>query len=195
MNFERHPSEEAIERYSLGRLEPGEAADFEEHLLVCACCQDRLRDSDQYVRAMQRAASEVAGEQRRWTPSIWAAAAAAAGAAVLLLSVGLPERVRPAGAPATVTLELVRGGEVQLGARAPARRRLELSLDLTGIPALRQYHVRIVDARGRLAYETSADSKGQTEVTTGLKPGRYWVRVSESGKPEEPLREFGLEVN
>jgi hypothetical protein len=42
---------------------------WEEHLLICARCQDRLAEADEYVRVMKGAAAEVselgAGENRR----------------------------------------------------------------------------------------------------------------------------------
>lgn len=53
-------SEELVESYSLGRLACEEGARFEEHLLVCADCQQRLSESDSYVAAVKAAAVSYA---------------------------------------------------------------------------------------------------------------------------------------
>jgi len=52
----RQFSEELVERYSLGQLACEECARFEEHLLVCKDCQQRLTESDLYVAAVKAAA-------------------------------------------------------------------------------------------------------------------------------------------
>jgi len=44
-------SDELIELYTLGCLTRTEAAAFEEHFLVCAACQERLKASDDFVVA------------------------------------------------------------------------------------------------------------------------------------------------
>jgi anti-sigma factor RsiW len=51
--------EEALERYSLGRLTEDEAGPVEEHLLICASCRKRLEQLDAYHRAMRSALSKI----------------------------------------------------------------------------------------------------------------------------------------
>jgi len=53
-----HPAEEAIEKYLLGRLDKGQSAAVEEHLLSCPACVDVARRLDDYVRAMRKALEE-----------------------------------------------------------------------------------------------------------------------------------------
>lgn len=50
-----HVSEDRLEAYSLGRLSEDELARLEEHLLVCAACQERLEATDAFVETMRQA--------------------------------------------------------------------------------------------------------------------------------------------
>jgi anti-sigma factor RsiW len=52
-----HPDEGELEKYSMADLRDEEAAGFEEHLLHCERCQQRLAETDAYVAAMRRAAA------------------------------------------------------------------------------------------------------------------------------------------
>src|SRR5437764_1147575 len=55
----RHLDESEIERYSMGHLREVEVAGFEEHLLVCEVCQQRLAETDEYVKSMRGAAERL----------------------------------------------------------------------------------------------------------------------------------------
>jgi anti-sigma factor ChrR (cupin superfamily) len=48
-----HPSDEELELYSLGTLREAAVPMLEQHLLVCAECQDRSIQMDAHVQAMQ----------------------------------------------------------------------------------------------------------------------------------------------
>jgi predicted anti-sigma-YlaC factor YlaD len=50
---------EEAERYLLGDSPAEEAADLEEHLLVCDECREQISNTDGYLSAMYAAASEV----------------------------------------------------------------------------------------------------------------------------------------
>ena len=50
-----HIDDDALEAYSIGRLEETEAAPTEEHLLVCTECRDRLVGWDEYIAAKRGA--------------------------------------------------------------------------------------------------------------------------------------------
>lgn len=50
-----HPSDEILDEYAFNRLPQEDADQLEEHLMVCAHCQDRLELADQF-RAEIRAA-------------------------------------------------------------------------------------------------------------------------------------------
>lgn len=55
-----HPDDEVVEAYAMGRLEEPILSDYEEHLLICDHCQERLQQIDQYVDAMRRATRRFA---------------------------------------------------------------------------------------------------------------------------------------
>jgi anti-sigma factor RsiW len=55
---EPHPTQEVIENYLLGKLDEGQSALVEEHLLSCPACVDVARALDDYVRAMRKALEE-----------------------------------------------------------------------------------------------------------------------------------------
>jgi hypothetical protein len=48
-----HLSEEAVENYAIGRLAKAQLAAFEEHLLLCEHCQERLDEEDDFAEAMR----------------------------------------------------------------------------------------------------------------------------------------------
>jgi len=52
----QHILEDRLEQYAMGALPEPEAGPLEEHLLICATCQDRLQATDDYVVAMNAAA-------------------------------------------------------------------------------------------------------------------------------------------
>jgi hypothetical protein len=52
----QHIAEDSLEQYAMGAVPEPEVAPLEEHLLICAACQDRLQAADDYVAAMRAAA-------------------------------------------------------------------------------------------------------------------------------------------
>jgi|HubBroStandDraft_6_1064221.scaffolds.fasta_scaffold795053_2 hypothetical protein len=71
--FDRHFPEEIWEEYALGmRSEEGCTA-LEEHLLICAACQDLLAEVDEYIQAVKVAAALLAGTARRLSKPVAAA--------------------------------------------------------------------------------------------------------------------------
>jgi anti-sigma factor RsiW len=48
-----HVPEETLDLYVVGRLDEPDLAPVEEHLLICAECQDRTRDLDTLVAALR----------------------------------------------------------------------------------------------------------------------------------------------
>lgn len=59
----RHMDTEEAERYLMGRSPEEEAADFEEHLLVCARCRQHLSSMDLYMSSISEAAAEVSASK------------------------------------------------------------------------------------------------------------------------------------
>jgi hypothetical protein len=194
-----------LERYCLGLVPAAELEAIESHLLVCAACQDRLRETEAYVRIMQQATAQAAADQLarqgRWRAiaewffrSTPATAIAAAVALALVWGFAPAFRSSPAMSPVAVALDLTRGDENPL-AHAPARRPLLLTLGLTGVAVLDSYHVRIVDARGAAVLDAAAKPDHErlsVAASVRLAPGTYWVRLYNPSQPQTPLREYGL---
>ena len=64
--LECHPDEEALESHALGKARGAKLARIEEHLLVCADCQKRLAELDEFVGALREAAGGIL-EAVSWT--------------------------------------------------------------------------------------------------------------------------------
>jgi len=62
-----HPSDHVVERYATNDLAGEEKNDFEEHLLLCHTCQNRLTKSDEYLVAL-RTATRTIRELRSCSP-------------------------------------------------------------------------------------------------------------------------------
>jgi len=200
----RHLDEEQIEKYSLGDSTEEESSRFEEHLLICESCQDRVTESDRYVAAMQGAA-RIRREgprtgRRRWLVRRLTPAFAAAASVLILTVAGLwwvngPAKwrngvtVQPAFA---INLVANRGSGIE--AKAPAGRPLSLQLDLAGLPPESSFRLEMVDTLGKQVWQgaiVSQDSKAVASVPQ-MAGGLYFLRAySTSGKL---LREYGLEV-
>src|SRR5882724_11331685 len=109
--FGQHPSDDELELYSMGRISEPDSVGVEEHLLICVSCQDRLRESDEFVALMKETTKEIvrreaesltgSAEQRAGFrfPSSWNVPSTFASlAVVLLLTVGITlNRTNPPG--------------------------------------------------------------------------------------------------
>jgi len=199
-----HPSEESLESYALGSLEEPVLGELEEHLLLCSRCQDQLKEIDAYHVAMKSAAAQLENQnesrKRLWTRLSGALTVRRLGWTMALVTVALgglalrqwlsPTAVSPAVA---LVLETSRGSEVR---HAPARRALDLSLDIKGLPAYPVYAVETVDALGRVQAESMAavsEGRVRTSLSKGLRPGNYFVRIYTPSR--QLLREYGLVID
>jgi hypothetical protein len=200
-----HPPEEALERYALGRVKGRYLAEIEEHLLVCAQCQDALAETDDFIAVMKQAAGGLQKESpiellrrpgRDWlglsglqlSPVCWAALAAAVLAVVVWI-------LRPPSAAyeAEATLLAMRGAEAGVPA-VPAGKPFLLKADLTEIPIAAAYRLEIAASDGALVWQGTAarqDSAFAVVVARRLPIGRYWVRLSDNSGAL--LREYALE--
>lgn len=61
----RHPDDEQVEQYALGVLAVEAIPEFEQHLLTCHDCQDRVAEIDARVQALQAEARQVRVEMPR----------------------------------------------------------------------------------------------------------------------------------
>jgi hypothetical protein len=201
----RHLDDEEIEKYSMGDISEKEASRFDEHLLICESCQNRVSESDSYVSTMQCASARIRRAdlstiKRRWffprpIPTLAAAASVLFLAVVGMQWVDGPAKwwnrstVQPAFA---INLVATRGSGIE--AKAPAGRALTLQLDLAGLPPESSFRLEVVDALGKRVWQgevVAQDSKAVASVPQ-MAGGLYFLRVyAPSGKL---LREYGLEV-
>ena len=54
-----HLEESDVEQYSMGKLPEPSLAPFEEHLLACVSCQDRLLEMEAFVKAVCSVSSKL----------------------------------------------------------------------------------------------------------------------------------------
>jgi hypothetical protein len=201
-----HADDEVLEQYSMGTLDEVECARFEEHLLICAVCQERLQQTDDFVGAIRRVAPRLRAETGTrpafswWNAWRWPVARpqwAAAVVLVLALFFVRPWRWLPEGnpAPAMVLLQASRGPAAGLMAPAPAGRPLVLIADVTQLASAPAYRIEVVDASGRQIFSAlSKTANGQVRTVSEhpLAAGLYFVRLySPAG---ELVREYGLQV-
>jgi hypothetical protein len=183
-----------LERYSIGTSSLAESTHVEEHLLICECCQDRLRETDDYVLAMQRASRQVRRDEKVTKRSEWRFPAwfppLVAVACGLLLVVAALRLVRPPGPVVAVSLSAQRsnGG----GTGAAAGRQLVLHPDLTGLADSSSYRLEIVDQTGRAVRQGMLVRTQAGVAIPGLGVGQYFVRVYLPAG--ELLREYGLQI-
>jgi hypothetical protein len=200
----RHLDEEEIEKYSLGDVTEEESSRFEEHLLICESCQNRVTESDSYISAMRGAArisrdGPKTGRHgwlvRRLVPTLATAASVLVLTAAGLRWVNGPAKwgSRGAAEPAfAINLVATRGNGIE--AKAPAGRALTLQLDLTGLTAEASFRLEMVDALGKRVWQGAVVSQDSTAVASvpQMAGGLYFLRAyAPSGKL---LREYGLEV-
>lgn len=202
-----HPLDDTLELYSLGRLPAQDTGALEEHLLTCADCRRRTRETDEYVMAMRRALVEVQAASAHETrpgllarifsipKPVWVGAMAA----VLLLVVIWPNH-RTAESPYRIQLTAYRGDLALRSKPAPAGRKLVLEVDVTGLPGSGAYLLEVADSTGTALYRKILSPANAT-LTVQLGPlaaGRYWVRVyqpaGDGSAPGELLREMALPV-
>jgi len=204
-NIASHPADNDIERYALGALPKADEERFEEHLLVCTTCQDRLQDMDDFIRAFHAAAARnpVASEPlwRKIVPiSVGLQRSLTLGFAsgLMLIAIGHFRTVREPDStglpPVTLQIHSERGALPELSA-APAGRALRLEALTAGLPPAPRYTAEIVSHLGDPVW--SGDSALERDkvviaIRQGLPSGRYYVRLREPRG--QILREFPLAV-
>ncbi len=209
--------EEEIEGYALGKMSASRAAAFEEHLLICHRCQDRLAELDAFVRALRAVAPRLREEDRKknfagarilpWIETLrhWGETLPRVPAlAGMLLVVGLLVVVpwgfrrgnaRLARTPAVVELEAYRSAP---GAVASGRsdRPLTIRTRAVGLPSSPSYLLEIASVTGQREWaQPVQDRGGWLEATTPrpLAPGQHFVRLYLPGGAL--VREFSLRVD
>ncbi|HVN06169.1 MAG TPA: hypothetical protein VMT86_17225 [Bryobacteraceae bacterium] len=188
-----HATDDQLESYSLGRLAGFELQQFEEHLLVCNACQDRLAREDAIADGMRSAARALESQPvttRRMSPKLlWAYGLAAAALLAVIVAPRALTR-HPAVQPALVVLQANRGPE---SVTAAARTALTLALDLTDLRSFPEYRIEVVDANGRPVFQAKAapaNNSLRVTLADGLSRGAYFVRLYSPA--QELLREYSL---
>jgi len=196
-----HLEEPELEEYSMGTLLEANLEAFEEHLLACDSCQDRLLEMEAYVNAMRSASPKLrevrqpfwADLFRRPRPA-WIAAFAMG---VVVLGVARVWIVPPPARPevASVILHSSRGIDGLAIAKAPSGKLLSLIMDLTELPPFPSYTLEIVNATGKPVWHATAhpeNGKISQPTTNRLPVGQYYVRLNAPGGAL--LREFSLRI-
>lgn len=193
--IDHHVDVEDLERYSIGTSSPADSTRIEEHLLICECCQDQLRETDDYVLAVQKASRQRRRDERVPKRSEWRFPAwfppLAAVACGLLLVVSALRLVRQPVSVVAISLTALRSNGSGTG--APAGQQLILHPDLTGLTARSSYRLEIVGQTGRAVRQATFGPTQPGVAVAGLGAGQYFVRVY---LPEgELLREYGLQIH
>ena len=208
--------EDAIEGYALGEMSATRAAAFEEHLLICPRCQERLAEVDAFVRALRTVAPRLRAEDRKknfagarirqWIETLryWGESSPRFPVlASMLLVVGLLV-VAPWGfrrgdsrlalTPAVVELEAYRSAPGPV-ASGRSDRPLTIRTRAAGLPPAPSYLLEIATVTGEREWaQPVQDRDGWLEATTPrpLPPGQHFVRLYLPGGAL--LREFSLRV-
>ena len=199
LSFDAHPSAEMLEEYAFRRLPEVAAESLEEHLLLCAGCQKKLQEVDEYILLMKHATAGMdsgsnptaAGEGR----TRWGVLAGGAMAMALIVAAVMSGIKRPdAGAAAQqVELAAFRGDEM---AHATAGQPIPGVIDAADLAGPRQYNVEVVTASGGMGWKgpaMAAEGRLSASISAKLKRGVYWVRLSTS--EGELVREYGLRAD
>ena len=197
-----HPSEEALERFLLHRMEEGELESFETHILACEKCVTRLEELEIYIAATKKAlqdlhyqnvAENVAKESKRSSGWFGLRALSLAGAATAL-AVALA--VVPKFTPYEKDMSAFRGVETSF---VPANRPGTVHLnakDLTpGAVSL-----ELVDADGNQIWKGSgviSNSKVDAHLPRLSSKSNYLIRIYQQDKDSSEanlVREFSFQA-
>ena len=184
-----HQTDEQLELYALGRLPEPRVAEVEEHLLVCAVCQERVDDLEAYARAMRDAIFTEPAKSSRWFAWLKMPVLAwAGGLASILLAVALYLQFAPhPAALASLQLTAIRGAMPAVGL---AR---ETDITLADAPAGAALRAEVVDAAGDKVWSGSLEPRTHKIVLTRrLAPGNYFVRLFDDDS--KLLHEYGFQV-
>jgi hypothetical protein len=187
INPGRHMQEDEVERYCMRQMSEAESAGFEEHLLTCEECRNRVLEIDHYLGAMYNAGTEIRNASRR--PLVWSWTMAVASAlALVLVAIFL---IQPAQSPEFQEARLYAMRGAALGPKVSAQSPLVLVPDLTGLPEYSSYGLQLVDAVGKQVAAGQVSASNPSMKVNRVPSGVYFVRLL---SPEgQLLREYGLE--
>ncbi len=197
--FHSHPTEARWEEYCFGRLNGQEVSTLEEHLLVCESCQMALEEVTEHIRLMKAGTARFATTPpqrvaRGWRqlPLFWMTGLALASVAFFLPRGSAPRASRSILPPASVQLTSFRGDD-QDASNAPARRPLDLSINVADVPTAPEYRLTVVTSSGKQVWAGTPKATGGTlavHLAEGLDAGPYWVRLY--ARESQMLAEYAL---
>jgi hypothetical protein len=196
-----HGTDDQLESYVLGRMSDLDIPVFEEHLVLCPACRDRLDTVEHFVLGMretladEHAFANPVSTRKKWFAWLPQPALSLAVAAVAIVAVIGFFSMRPAKLVPVATLALTANrGDVPV--TLPAR---ELDLSLSDAPPQgAPFRVEVVDAMGRAVWNGAAAITAASQVDVQIKPqqrlspGQYFVRLyTASG---ELVHEYGFRI-
>ena len=187
-----HSTDDQLEYYALGRLADTAIPILEEHLTVCALCQKRLDEIENFALGMQQVLREPAPEAAGFFDFLKKPAFALSFAAVAVMAIAvfvMNGRTKLAPA-ASLQLSAMRG---EMPVSEPAR---ETDLTLIDAPQVGgPFRVEVVDAMGNPQWSgvaASAPGGISVKVQRNLRPGDYFVRLYGAGN--QVMHEYGFRV-
>jgi hypothetical protein len=197
-SYQKHPSDEALERFLLNQSQDEELDVIETHILACEACVTQLEALELQIAAAKIALREmesIPAKQRSATagwrswftvPALsWAGAAAAAAGAIMFFSI-----------PRETTVSAYRGTETAV---VSEWRPLRLQLNTTDLEP-GPVTVELVNANGLPVWKGSSVAKND-KVAVSLPrlthSGKHFLRLyspGQNGAQGELLREYALEV-
>src|SRR5438045_960253 len=151
LNIGTHPDEEVIEKYAMRTLESFKLDSCEDHLLVCARCQERVTEMDAYLRAFRTVAPrlrQAPESDHDWRWFLWRRPAFALAASVLLAIPCWLALERRSAQPVPVALIAHRGAESAQDAHGARGKSLIFKIDLTELQAEDSYGVDNANTAG-----------------------------------------------
>jgi hypothetical protein len=199
-----HGTDAQLEQYVLGRMASAEVELLEEHLMVCAACQEKLDGVADFTIGMREALETsplpvvITSRKANWFAWDWVklirrpAFSMAVGFAAMVLVVGIFSNGRTKFAPrASLQLTAMRG---EMPLTVPARQ-FDLTLS-DGPHEGGPFRIEVVNETGVSMWRGLAQSSPagvHVNVEQKLSSGDYFVRIySADGKV---LREYGFRVH
>lgn len=178
-----HPSDDALEMYSLSRLSGAELDAVEDHLFRCAHCQERVSLEEEYLQAV-KLGLQAMKEVEKPASRPWLARALSIAASVIIGTFGLTWwTLHPTAAvsPAVLTLSPLRAASANITVKP--HQPLAIRIPREGLTTDGPFRVDIVRADNQPAWSgptTASTNHLEIRLTRGLAPGHYWVRVHDS---------------
>jgi hypothetical protein len=189
-----HLDDIVLEQYAMNRLSAVDAERVEDHISLCASCLDRLDDASAVVHNIRDALTMNPELQREpaqrpkwvnWKNPVWATMAIAA--ALLLFFVWPREPLAPL---TSIVVDGTRGASTVVHGLGP------FDFELFMPESAPTYRVALLDADGGKIWGSDVagkDGKLHAIVRQRLKPGQYFIRVSDPSS--QSMHEYGVRID